>query len=151
MGSEVRQGSYVLGTSSTAATLTTSYSGNVSSTMNTRRAYEVELNVLYTPGSGGSGNSVQLKVEWATPNDVSASPGSTEWYQEASESTSAGSTTLYQQNYTFTGATAGTAYYFTVSVPVKQAYLRVSAKETVVGGSAGTAKVFAVISEQTNS
>lgn len=112
-----------------AVTLTTAFSGN-RKTVKSGGMSQGTLYIAYTTGAGGAGNNVDIQLDFS--ND------GTTWYQESSSSTTTGTTTLYNHTYTFDGAASATAYYLRIPFAVADKYIRISLKETVVGGSAGT-------------
>lgn len=139
----VQQDYYVIGSASAAATLTTAYSGNVSAPFPMQHYSQLTFFVDYTPGAGGSGNSVQIQVEGSP--DLLDNPGVTPiYYIESDAATSTGVITHTIAYHTFVGAVASTSYKFMFYVPPAYKTIRVSAKETVVGGSAGTVKIRAL-------
>lgn len=137
---------YALGASAAPVTLTTAYSGNVSGSKNIEHYSQITLCVDYTTGAGGAGNSIQLKLE-GSPDPLN-NDGLTvsDFYQETSSGTSSGTITHYAAEHTFTGAGSATEYKFFFFVPPAYLTWRISAKETVVGGAAGTVTVRAITS-----
>ncbi len=102
---------------------------------------ELTVCVTYIPGAGGSGNSIQLLVEGSPDPLDNDGLTVTDFYKETSSSTSAGTITHYDAEHTYVGATASTTYKYLFYVPPAYLTFRISAKETIVGGAAGTAKV----------
>jgi hypothetical protein len=139
LGYDQQEDAYILGDASTAVTLTTAYAGNVSSAFAASYFSQFTFCVEYTTGAGGGGNSIQIKIEGA-PESMSS--GITPvFFTETASATSGGVVTHTAAAHTFTnGAAATTERFFFYAPPAFQS-LRVSAKETVVGGSAGTAKI----------
>ena len=97
------------GTTRTAVALTNAYDAAA-----TTKAFEVggysklNLDCLYTTGSGETNNSIELRVE--------CSPDGTNWYRIPNDSTAAGVSTLTQREFTFVGASAATAYTISVGI-----------------------------------
>jgi len=112
--------------------LTTSYAGNTR-TMQVDGMTQMMLFLTYTPGAGGGGNSIEIRLE--------SGPSAGEVHQHTSVETVTGVSTLYQQEYTFTGAVAGTDYTLRIPIPMADPYLTVSIKETVLAGAAGIASL----------
>lgn len=139
LGYSQQEDAYILGTASAAVTLTTSYTDNVSSDIPAAYFSQFTFCVEYTTGAGGGGNSVQIKIEGAPE---SPSSGLTPvYFTETASATSGGTITHTAATHTFVnGAAATTERFFFYAPPAFQS-LRISAKETVVGGSAGTLKV----------
>lgn len=138
---------YAIGSAATAATLTTSYAGNVSVPHPLMHYSQLTFFVDYTPGAGGGGNSVQIQIE-SSPDlldNYGTQPLQTVitpiYYIETTSSTVGGVITHTIAEHTFVGAVASTSYKFFFFVPPAYKTLRVSAKETVVGGAAGTVRV----------
>ncbi len=139
----VQQEYYVIGSASAAATLTTSYAGNVSNPYLMQHYSQLTFFVDYTPGAGGGGNSVQIQIEGSP--DLLDNPGVTPiYYIETDSATTAGAITHTIAYHNFVGAVAATSYKYMFYVPPAYKTIRVSAKETVVGGSAGTVKIRAL-------
>ncbi len=136
-----QEGLYVLGTAVAPITLTNAYTGNVSGLKNLAHYAELTVCVSYTPGAGGSGNSIQIRIEGSPDPLDNDGLTVTDFYQESSSSTSGGTITHYAAEHTFVGTTASTEYKFFFYAPPAYLTLRVSAKETLGGGAAGTAKV----------
>lgn len=123
-----------------AATLTTSFSGN-SKIITTDYMPQMVILVQYTPGAGGGGNSIQLKFEF--------SPDGSNFYQETVDLVQVGSTVGYNQTRDFSnnGSTVAlTTYYLRFAVQIADKFFKISAKETVVGGSAGVVFAEALLS-----
>lgn len=137
---------YALGVAATPVTLTTAYSGNVSGLFNMAHYSQITLCVDYTPGAGGGGNSVQIKIEGSPDPLNNDGLTVTDFYQETSSGTSGGTITHYAAEHTFVGTVASTQYKIFFYVPPAFLTFRVSAKETVVGGAAGVLKVRAITS-----
>lgn len=120
--------------------LTTVYTGN-SKIIAIDYAPEAVLYCEYTPGSGGGGNAVKLKIEF--------SPDGVNFSQETVELDVIGTTTEYIQERYFdnnAGSVAGTTYAFRIPVKLADKFLRVSAKEILTSGSAGAFFCEALIS-----
>lgn len=141
-----QEGLYALGDAATTVTLTTSYTDNTSDPKNLQHYSELMVCVTYTPGAGGGGNSIQIMIEGSPDPLDNDGLSVTDFYQETSSSTSGGAITHYAAEHTIVGASAGTEYKRFFYVPPAYLTLRISAKETVGGGSAGTAKIRLVTS-----
>lgn len=137
----------MIGTADTAVTLTTSYSDNISSSVLMQYNSQLTFFVDYTTGAGGAGNSVQIQVEGSPdlldnhgvlPNETLITPI---FYIETSSNTSGGTITHTQCFHTLVGTSSATEYRSYFFVPPAYKTIRISVKETVVGGSAGSLKV----------
>lgn len=136
----VQNEGYLLGTSALAVTLTTAYTGNASTPIPVGHFSQIAISFTYTPGAGGGGNSVQIKIEGSP--DLLDNQGITPvYYQETASSVSGGTITHTLAEHTFVGAVASTAYSGVFYAPPCFMTLKVSAKETLGGGSAGTLKL----------
>lgn len=128
---------YALGTSATPVTLTTAYSGNVSTVVPSGHFSQFTICFSYTTGAGGAGNSLQIIMEGSP--DLLDNLGTTpQYFQETASSVSAGTITHTLATHTFVGAGSATNYVGMFYSPPSFSIVRFSAKETVVGGSAGT-------------
>lgn len=113
------------------ATLTTAYTGN-SKIITTDYMPQMVLYCQYTPGSGGGGNYVTLKLEFSSDG--------VNFSQETADKLAIGTTSEYLQERKFdnNGATVAlTTYMFRITIPIADKFFKLSAKETLVGGSAG--------------
>lgn len=124
-----------IGTLATPVTLTTSYADNLFFPLFSTHFSQMTYFCTYTTGAGGIGNSVQIRIE-AGPTGIADS--SIVLYQETSASFSGGTITHSLAEHTFIGDASATAYSFLFYAPPAYGRMRLSAKETVVGGSAGT-------------
>lgn len=122
------------GTTRTSTALTTSYQSESSS--NPTKSFQcagfskVNFDILYTMGSGESGNTIEFKVE--------GSPDGSNWYRLANESASSGTSTLYAREFTHTGNDASTSA-ISLGLDIFYKYLRISFKEGgTVDSNAGT-------------
>lgn len=120
-----------------AVTLSTDYADN-RKTVGTGGMTQGVLYVLYTTGAGGTANNVDIKLEF--------SPDGDSFFQETSSSTTSGVSTIYQHSYTFEGAVAATAYSIRIPFDIADKNVRVSLKETVAAGSAGTVTAYLELS-----
>lgn len=124
---------YVLGTEDTPLELLSVYQG--SSPIYLGAGFQLMLEVDYTMGSGESGNSIQLKLEFNN-DDTSESP--TVWRREITESASSGTVTMTQAERTFSATQSpGTYDRFEIPLPIGSRWLKVSAKETGVATNEG--------------
>jgi hypothetical protein len=137
---QVQESWFALGTSASPVALTTAFSGNVSSAHPVGHFSQMTICFDYTPGAGGGGNSVQIKVE-GTPDLLDNSGVTPVYFQETASATSSGTVTHFLAEHTFVGAVAATSYKGMFYVPPSFLALVISAKETVGGGAAGTLKV----------
>lgn len=138
LGYSVQNVLNVLGTPSAKVTLTSGYSDNRSSTINFGNYAQLLLEGIYTPGAGGTGNKASIIIE--------TSPDGINWVQDNAQSTSSGTTTLAENTYVTAAGTASTAMSVKIYAPQADLFLRVSAKEVSVGGSAGTLWLSATLS-----
>jgi len=90
---------------------------------------KLNLDILYTMGSGEAGNSIEVRVD--------QSPDRTNFYRIPNESVSSGTSTLTAREFTFVGSDAAAA---TISIGLDIFYenIRISVKETGVATNAGT-------------
>lgn len=124
----------------TPAALTTLYTGN-SKKIPTDYMPQLVIYLKYTVGSGGSGNYINFKLEFGSDGTNS--------YQENVELPTPGTTNQYVQERLFdnNGATiALTEYTIRVAIPIADKFFKLSVKETLVGGSAGTIYAEALLS-----
>ena len=118
-----------------AVTLTSAFSGNVSTVVSTAGTDQVTFYGNFTPGTNGDNVDIQLEF---------SHDGST-WYVEQAASTSGGTTTVVDNIYTRDGAAAATSYKFRFTLPVSDKHMRVSARYT--GTGAGTLSLHVLTSE----
>ncbi len=128
----------LIGTTAAPVTLTTAYTGNTASFITSGVAM-VTFYVQYTAQTGG--NSIQLKVEGSPTTTNSGTPV---FYQDVSSSVTTGTATLTQVEYTFVNA-GTTVQRFRIPWPCADQTLKISIKETVGAGTAGTASVAVLI------
>lgn len=124
----------------TTATLTTAYTGN-NKIITTDYMPQITLYIEYTPGSGGNGNSIQIKNEFSSDG--------VNFHQETAQLASPGSTNDYVQEHTFNNndsTVALTTYKLRIPIQMADKYFKLSVKETVVGGSAGIVFIEALLS-----
>lgn len=126
------------GTTRTSAALTSAYAGGLNASITTGGMSKVNLNILYTTGSGETNNSVEIKVE--------SSPDNTNFYQIPNESISGSTSTLVVREFTFVGASAATAYAISLPLDLQDEYYKFSFKESGVASNAGTLYVEATFS-----
>jgi len=149
---DIRQVQWIFGNATTPTTLTTSYV--VSNAFATRTQTMIGLDVDYTMGGAGVGNSIQIKVEFASPSARSTTTGeytavTADWHQMVSTNTASGVATVNLHNYTFAATQAvGTYDRFHIDLPTNAFLTRVWVKETVAAGAAGNCYIKAVIDEQ---
>jgi hypothetical protein len=99
-------------------------------------------------GAAETGNSIEIRVRFASPLAQKA-PTSTDWYQQVSESTSSGATTISLQEYTFDSTqSAGTYDRFHIDIPVDSKFMEVAIKETGISSNGGSASVKVILSER---
>ena len=113
------------------ATLTSAYAGN-SKIITCDYMSQMVLYLQYTPGSGGNGNYVTMKLEWSSDG--------TNLSQEVAELISIGTTNEYIQERKFSNNAASialTTYAFRIPIEVADKFFKISVKETKVGGSDG--------------
>lgn len=121
----------------TPVTLTTSFTDNVSDPYHMEHFAQLTFFVEYTTGAGGAGNSVDIKVE-GSPDLLQNDSITPIYYQETASLTVGGTithTTCVHEIVNSASATTKRAFFY---VPPAYKTIRVSAKENVVGGSAGT-------------
>lgn len=104
-----------------------------------KHAYEGILSVTYTPKAAQSNRNLTIIVY--------TSPDNSTYYQETSTSLSSGTVTHYVATHVFTGATGGTAYTYTISIPLAHKYLKVYANEDG-SDNFGTAAISLTYSEE---
>lgn len=98
---------------------------------------KLNLDISYTMGAGESTNSIELKIE--------CSPDGKNWYRIPNESVSNGTSTLTQREFTFTGVDAANTT-ISIGLDIFYKYMRISAKESGVASTAGTAYIEATLS-----
>lgn len=118
------------GSTRTGVALTSAYDvANKTKILETAGYSKLDLNILYTMGSGESSNSIEVRLE--------ESPDGSNFYRVANESESAGATTLTAREYTFVGVNAAAAT-ISIKTDLSSKFIRVSFKETGVSANAGT-------------
>jgi len=115
------------GTTRTSVELASTYT--LSKTIETSGYSKLNLDVLYTMGSGESSNSIEIKVE--------GSPDRTNFYRIPNDSTTNGTSTLTAREFTFVGTNAAAAT-ISIGIDIFYKYVKISAKETGVAANAGT-------------
>ena len=90
---------------------------------------KMNLDLLYTMGSGETANSIEIKVE--------GSSDGTNYYRIANDSTSNGTSTLTAREFTFVGTNAAAAT-ISVGLDIFYKFIKVSIKETGVASNKGT-------------
>jgi len=136
----VQKSKDIFGTSVTPVTLTTSYTDNAVE-FNTPELSELTLYVKYTPGAGGGGNKILIKVEHSSELvEVD------DFYEDVTASAAGNEMVLDTVVYSRVGTVAGTAYKFRFLHPLADKSVKISISENVVGGVAGTATVKALLS-----
>jgi hypothetical protein len=131
----------IMGTETTPVTLTNSYAGNNAIQVVSGTAITT-IYVQYTAQTAG--NSIQVKVEGSPdnpdPKTPQGPPVTSFFYQDISTSVAAGTATAVRVEYSYTSLTTG-AERFRISFPTADRQMKISIKETVAAGSAGTASV----------
>lgn len=129
------------GTTRTSVALTTAYDvANKTKIIETGGFSKLNLDILYTTGSGETSNSVEIRVE--------GSPDRTNFYRIPTDTISGGTSTLAQREFTFVGASAATAYDISLGLDIFYKYMRISVKESGVVTNAGTIYVEGTLSGQ---
>lgn len=128
---------YVFGSDTTTVNLTTSYAGNVSNNIDCGYFSEITFYFEYTTGAAGAGNSLEIKIEGAA-EEFQNTPS---FCQENFVSISGGTMTHVFGEHTFVGAAGSTTYKGFFFSPPNHRQLRISVKETIVAGAAGTLKM----------
>ena len=121
----------------TPAALTTSYAGNISIPFHVEHFAQMTVFVEYTTGAAGVNNSVQIKFE-GSPDLLQNDAVIPLYYQETSSAVTGGTIlhTLAEHSIVNpAGAATIRAHFY---VPPAYKTLRVSAKETIAAGAAGT-------------
>lgn len=119
----------------TGATLTATYAGNVSAALKVGGASQHTFMVAYTAGTNAT--ALNLKLEYS--GDQVITNVSVNWFQETAETIAAGTTTESLQVRLFNNGSslvAGTTYKFRINAPVADMFVRISAQETLSGGTA---------------
>lgn len=122
------------GTTRTPITLESTYQAESGQTKPTKTfssgGYsKMNIDLLYTMGSGESTNSIEVKIEGSTDG--------TNWYRIPNDSTSGGTSTLTAREFTFVGTDAAAAT-ISIGLDIFYKYLKVSIKETGVVTNKGT-------------
>ena len=139
LGYSAQSEKYLIGTSSAAVNLTTSYADN---SVNFEIGHFAEMTVYfeYTTGAGGVGNSVQFLFE-GSPDSNENSLSAPIFYQALAQTVTAGVITLNDAYATWTAPAGGTTYYRRFYFPPADLKMKLSVKETIVAGVGGTIKV----------
>lgn len=129
---------YIIGSSSSPATLTTAYSGNTT-TQDVQGYKMVTLYVDYTPGENTSDAYIQIE----------AGPDSATFFPKTAllDLDTTGESTTRSHIFKLEATAAGTAIKRRLMVDLADIRLRISAKE-VTSGAAGTIKVLLCRNEQ---
>lgn len=122
-----------VGTTRTAAALTTAYTGN-NKVFHTAGYSELVVDISYTTGSGETNNSIEIKLEDSAEKVSDA----VNFYQLTNESASAGTSTITQREFTFVGAAAATTYNLSYRIDISYPTMKLSVKESGVAANAGT-------------
>lgn len=123
------------GTTRTSITLESTYQAESGATKPTKTfacggMSKMNIDLLYTTGSGETSNSIQVKIE--------SSPDGTNWYRIPNDSTTTDTSTITAREFTYAGASAATAYPIGISLDIFYKYLKISVKETGVASNKGT-------------
>lgn len=137
----LQQQKNLLGTVLAPVTLTNSYAGN-SAILRTSGCAMLTFYVQYTAQT--SNNSIQIKIE-GSPDDPNPTtpqgvPVVSTFYQDISTSVAAGTATATQVEYTFVNP-GTSALGIRLAFPAADHQIKISIKETIGAGSAGTASV----------
>ena len=90
---------------------------------------KMNIDLLYTMGSGETSNSIEIKIE--------VSADGTNWYRIPNDSTSGDTSTLTAREFTFVGTNAAAAT-IGVGIDIFYQFIKVSIKETGVASNKGT-------------
>lgn len=110
---------YLIGTSSTAATLTDTYTDNTK-TFQVEGVSQAAFYIEYTPAAAS--RIVYIQYEFG--------PASDDFYKSTSKDTTSTARTLYIVPTQFTGTTASTAYKLRDTIDIADKWLRISVKES---------------------
>lgn len=134
---------YLHGDADTSLTLTGSY--QASDPFFVGEATQVNLGIEYAMGTAESGNSIEVKLEFAYVDSAGSAPASTDYFQEITESASSGTITMSLAERTFSAVSAaGTFDRFDIPVPMGAKWIKVSVKETGIASNGGSCKVRAI-------
>lgn len=138
---------FVIGTRETPVTLTANFEDNVSVPITFDFDSQQTLWLLYTPGSGGTGNQVEIKIE-ITRDEIDGNTEDDIWGQETLRQSDLDTN---QMTYTFVthlspAGTAGELMVVPITDPIHARGIRYSIREVGGNGSAGTAALRALIS-----
>lgn len=128
----------VFGVIGTPITLTGSY---VTKIIPIQHIAETYIAFEYTTGAAGVNNVLDIKMESSIdPSDGGTAQGTPtpRFNQDLTNSVAAGAVTLSDQEFHYTGVAGATTYARGFLYPVAAKQLRISVKETVVVGAAGT-------------
>jgi hypothetical protein len=121
-----------VGSSRTSVSLTNAYDdANTTKSFSTSGYSKLNLDILYTTGSGETSNSIEIRIE--------GSPDGINFYRIPNEDASGGTSTLTVREFTYVGASAATAYPISIGLDIFYKYVRVSIKETGVVTNVGSA------------
>jgi len=90
---------------------------------------KLNLDILYTMGSGETSNSIQVRLECSTDG--------VNYYRIPNDSTTDGTSTITAREFTFVGTNAAAAS-ISISLDIFYKYMKISVKETGVASNAGT-------------
>lgn len=144
LGYNAQSEKYLIGTSSTVANLTTSYTDN-SVTFETGHMSEMTVYFDYTTGAAGVGNSIQFLFEGSPDSNENPSPAPI-FYQALGQTVAAGVITFNDASATYVGAAGSTTYKRSFYFPPAHLKMKLSVKETIAAGAAGTIKVRILLS-----
>lgn len=128
----------VIGSTTSPVTLTTAYTGNTAQIITSGVAM-ITFYIQYTAQT--SGNSIQIQIQ-GSPDTVNSASVPV-FYSDLTTSATLGSVTVYPDEYTYT-STGTSATGLRILFPAADQTIKVSIKETVASGSAGTASVRAL-------
>jgi len=118
-GFYIQPDAYVIGLSSTPATLSASYAGNTD-IIHTANKEQLELYIAYTPAENNRVVNIQL-LGGPSVDDL--------YYFANKKFDTSNNEILSIPNIQYTGALAGVTYKIRISEPVADKYVRVSVKE----------------------
>ena len=126
------------GTTRTSVALTNAYDEAANTKIfETGGFSKLNLDLLYTMGSGETSNSIEVRIQGSTDR--------TNFYRIPNETVSGGTSTLTAREFTFVGTNAAAAT-ISIGIDIFYKYLQVSVKETGVVTNAGTIYVEGLLS-----
>lgn len=131
----------LIGTEAVPVALTTSYTGQSATFTATAGVRQITFYIQYVPTNAS--NSIQWKIEGSGLQPVAGTIPN--FYQDTSESITTGVDTVSAKSYTYAPA-ATAAVYIKNTVDINDMNIKISVKETVGGGTAGTVSVYALSS-----